>query len=245
MAYGYPSYTPRYADSIAALLARQGDIAARSAERTGEIWGNTINQLGQIVGGAVQQHQEKKTQEKQQAIFNDALASFDPNNPAQTYRKLAVGIGAKSALEVINGLKALQKPEMDSKSMENILRAAKVTKDTVGDEAFARDYYPHIAQKVGPTLQAQGMELPPPELAGKYIDNWHAQLNPSKVEKTPEQLFAEAKARAAGERAGAPPVPPKAAPTLAEIEAEAAARARGTASVKPARGATTGILPPA
>ncbi len=46
----------------------------------------------------------------------------------------------------------------------------------------------------------------------------------AKPEKTPEQIFAEAQAKAAGERAGNPPTPPK---TPQQIQDEATARARG------------------
>src|SRR3990167_3308429 len=128
-------YTPRYADNIAQLLTRQGDIQAAGAARSGEIWGNTVNQLGQIGGQYLQQRQQEKTAEKRQLMFEEAIGAFDPENPMDTYRKLAVAVGPEHALEFTKGVVALQnlqKPEATIEDFKQVTDALWRTKQLYG-----------------------------------------------------------------------------------------------------------------
>src|SRR3972149_308646 len=61
--------------TIADLIMRQGEIAARGAERSGEIWGNAVSQLGKIGGRAFEEYQAKKEENKQATALNDFVQS--------------------------------------------------------------------------------------------------------------------------------------------------------------------------
>jgi hypothetical protein len=239
-------YTPRYADNIAQLLTRQGDIAAAGAARSGEIWGNTVNQLGQIAGQAIQGYAAQKEQEKQQKAaeqrqmtFEEAVGTFDPTKPMDTYRKLAVAVGPQAALEFTKGvvsLQNLQKPEANVEDFKQTVDALWRTKQMFGPEYLAQKW-PELA----PILQKGADKFLPgadlsqftPEIL-KGLDQLHEEFNPTKAAK-PEPGFELSPGQTRFDASGKPiaSLPAKPAQTLAEIQAEAAARARGTASARP------------
>lgn len=97
-------YTPRYSDSIAELLARQGDIAARGAEQQGALWANAISQLGQIGAGAVEAHQERKTKSRRDAALMEFVDSGIWAKDPQAAIKGAVAILGPSGLDFAKGL---------------------------------------------------------------------------------------------------------------------------------------------
>lgn len=190
-------YTPRYADSIAQLLARQGDIAAAGAARSGEIWGQTVGNLGQIAGQAVQgyaaqkeQEKAKKTMEQRQEMFGAALETWDGKDPMSLYRKMAVVVGPEDALKVTSGLVGLQnlgkKPDApDLKDFQATVGGLYATKKALGEEYLAKNWAT-IAPTLAPGVKAfLGVELPQeytPEI-GKNIDALNDQWNPAKSEK--------------------------------------------------------------
>ena len=248
-------YTPRYADSIAQLLTRQGDIRAAGAARSGEIWGNAIGNLGQIAGQAVQGYAQQKEQEKQQksaeqrqAMFEEAVGAFDPTKPMDTYRKLAVAVGPQAALEFTKGvvsLQNLQKPEATFEDFKQATEALWRTKQIFGPEYLAQKW-PELA----PALQAGAKKFlpgadvsqPTPEiLAG--LDQLHEEFNPKKAGEP--KVVGGALVTPEGKELYRAPVAPE--QTLAEKTTEAqamsAARARGTASVKPAGGGESKFSP--
>lgn len=111
-------YQPRYNDSIAMLMARGGDIAARGAERSGEIWGNTISTLGGIASEAIGAHQEQSRLKKQDAAFLDLLDSPIWGSDPVAAAKGVIGIyGPRKGSEILRGvsgsmgLKASMTPE--------------------------------------------------------------------------------------------------------------------------------------
>ncbi len=101
-------YQPRYGDSIAQLIMRQGDIAARGAERSGEIWGNAIGQLGQIAGGTVERVMGERKQKQRAAALNEALASYNPQDPMSSYRRIAPIVGPEPAYKILEGMEKAQ-----------------------------------------------------------------------------------------------------------------------------------------
>lgn len=110
---GSPFYMPSgysnpYGQSIAELMLRQGDVAAQRAGQSGAIWGSALANVGNLVAGAVQQHQAKKDAQKQRAMFDQALASWDPTDVQGSYRRFAAAAGPKLAMEFVSGLSQLE-----------------------------------------------------------------------------------------------------------------------------------------
>lgn len=167
-----PMYQPQ-GDSIGQLLLRQGDIAARGAERSGQIWGGLTQQLGQIGGQALQNYQEQKSAQRQQAVFADALSSYDPAKPLDTYRKLAV-LDPKMAGEVMRWLGSLEKPAYDQKSLEFIAKGVQATRKVLGPEVFDSQVAPGIIAQHGQKFEAAGVPMPPPEKLGAWLDEFMA-----------------------------------------------------------------------
>ena len=97
-------YEPRYGDSIASLLARQGEIAARGAENSGMLWANAINQIGGLAAGAVQQHQEQKAQQKRDAALMDFVNSGVWAKDPQAALKGSVAILGPAGVKFAEGL---------------------------------------------------------------------------------------------------------------------------------------------
>src|SRR3972149_1729874 len=191
-------YTPRYADNIAQLLTRQGDIQAAGAARSGEIWGNAVGQLGQIAGQAVQgyaQHQQqeqaRKTMEQRQEMFGAALETWDGKDPMSLYRKMAVVVGPEDALKMTSGVVGLQnlgkKPEApDLKDFQATVGGLYATKKALGEEYLAKNWAT-IAPTLAPGVkQFLGVELPqeyPPEI-GQNIDALHDEWKPKEMDMT-------------------------------------------------------------
>jgi len=103
--------------TIADLIMRQGEIAARGAERSGEIWGNAVSQLGQIGGRAFEEYQAKKEENKQATALNDFVQSgvWMDNPQAAVEGSVKVlgprGVQFAQALIGAAGLKKARSPE--------------------------------------------------------------------------------------------------------------------------------------
>jgi len=104
-----PMYRSPYGGTIADLLSRQGDAQAQAALRKGRLGGGVAQDVGQIGAQAYQQRSEQKTQEKREAILDDALTTFDPANPGASYRKLAVALGSERATRAMGTMVSLYK----------------------------------------------------------------------------------------------------------------------------------------
>lgn len=108
-----PAYQSRYGDTITELLSRRGDIAAQGAMRSGEIWGSTVAGLGNLAANTYadysQQKQQQKNAEMQAKAFDDAISTFSPDKPLETYRKLATVYGAEGAMNITKGLQGFSK----------------------------------------------------------------------------------------------------------------------------------------
>lgn len=103
-----PQYRSPYGQSILELLAGQGDAAARAAERSGMIWANAVQNLGQIGAQAYEQHQQQKDQQQREALFDEAVATFDPANPQDFYRRAAVAVGPEKAIMAMRAFAAVE-----------------------------------------------------------------------------------------------------------------------------------------
>lgn len=103
--------------TIADLIMRQGEIAARGAERSGQIWGNAVSQLGQIGAGAFQQYAAQKEENKQATALNDFVQSgvWLDNPRAAVEGSVKVlgprGVQFAQALMGASGLKKARSPE--------------------------------------------------------------------------------------------------------------------------------------
>ena len=103
-----PQYRSPYGQSIMELLAGQGEAAARAAERRSLIWGNAVANLGQIGAQAYEQHQQQKDQQQREALFDEAVATFDPANPQDFYRRAAVAVGPEKAIMAMRAFAAVE-----------------------------------------------------------------------------------------------------------------------------------------
>ena len=97
-------------DTIAELLMRQGDAAARAAERSAMLWGNAVSNIGNIAGNAVSQYQDQRQQEQQrkqrEMMFDEALSTYDPTKPEDFYRRAAVAVGPELATQASRAMSA-------------------------------------------------------------------------------------------------------------------------------------------
>jgi hypothetical protein len=184
-------YQPRYAGTIIDLLQRQAEPQAEAAMMRGRLWGNALANVGNIVAGAVQQHQEQKTQQKREAMVTDAFNSWDPADPAVTYRKLAVAVGPREAMEAVKGFVSLQ--ESARKQQAGEAPTIKETQDQLlGIGAihskvpnYIRDNYPTLREHLaGPLQQHFGLALPEQydDSVGQSLDALYQQFNSAKPE---------------------------------------------------------------
>lgn len=90
--YRYDTYRDARAGSIADLLARRGEIAARGAEQGGQIWGGAVQNIGQTVAAIPQQIQQQKRQARQDA--SDDLALQGQRDAAGERKRLSDERGA-------------------------------------------------------------------------------------------------------------------------------------------------------
>lgn len=128
-------YRSPYAQTIAELMMRQGDIAARSAERSGQIWGNAVGNLGQIGAQAYEQHQEEKKQKAQSAALDQFVQSGAWHDPdvalAGSVKILGPERGAKFAEGLVSAARLHQgpKPEEAMKALPGIIRGLEAAPD--------------------------------------------------------------------------------------------------------------------
>lgn len=226
-----PSYGPSrlyqsgYSNTIAQLLARQGDIAAEGAARSGAIWGPAVANLGQQAGQYLQQRAEVKTQEARRAAFETALAGFDPANPMATYRSLAVAVGPEPAVKILEGIASIRKLQQaekpDFEDLKITVSGLAATKAVQGDE-YLRQHWPTIRGAIAPAVKAAlGIDLPEEwsDEVPKGIDALNQAWNAPKGAAKPEGAIVETvdaagqpvKRRATEEElaAGVPMIPPK------------------------------------
>lgn len=146
-----PVYQPR-GETIAQLLMRQGDIAARGAERSGEIWGRVAENLGNIGAQAYTAHREQKDQQKREMLVDEAFTTYDPANPVETYRRLAVAGGSRFALDTMKALSAGQQLEKAPTP-----EAAKLwVKGLAAQERLNPGYLYSRRDAIGPQIQKYG-----------------------------------------------------------------------------------------
>ena len=231
--------------TIADLIMRQGEIAARGAERSGEIWGNAVSQLGQIGAGAFQQYTAQKEEKKRMAMFDEAMSSFDPANPGDFYRKAAVAIGPEAATSAVRAFAALEETKRrnapDPKLFAEQARFLKQMRQT--NPGWVTTHWSEIATAIGPQAEALYGVKVGPEYSEEYGQMLDA-FNPDDPAGEEYTLTPGAARFRGGEQIAAvpaaAPAPPK---TLAEIEAEATARARGTRAGNPPAPSDGGARP--
>jgi hypothetical protein len=160
-------YEPRYNDSIAMLMARQGEIAGQAQMQKAAIWGNAMSNIGQIGAQAYQQHAEQKQAKKRDQMFNAALEMFDPADPMPTYKRLASVGGPKPAMEFVSGLVRLE--EMRKKAAEGAVPTLDEFKASVVSLGAGEKLNPGFIAKSYPTIsplfragakQYGGIDLP-------------------------------------------------------------------------------------
>jgi len=156
--------------TIADLIMRQGEIAARGAERSGEIWGNAVSQLGQIGAGAFQQYTAQKEEKKRMAMFDEAMSSFDPANPGDFYRKAAVAIGPEAATSAVRAFAALEETKRrnapDPKLFAEQARFLKQMRQT--NPGWVTTHWSEIAGAIGPQAEALYGVKVGPEYSEEY-----------------------------------------------------------------------------
>lgn len=151
-----PQYRSPYGQSIAELLMRQGEIAARGAERSGAIWGNAIQNLGQVAGQAYEQHREQKDWQKQQAGISAALSSWDGKDLGRLYRStVPFTKSPQDAMRFVNSVVAFQElgVKQDERNQER-LGVALGGVDLLPDDVFVK-VYPELRAKA----QAAGFDV--------------------------------------------------------------------------------------
>ncbi len=95
---------PGYEQNVMSLLLNRGDIAGRGALMSGQAWGRAAEQIGNLAAGAVQQIHEQKAQKAQALAVNEALSSYNPEDPTASYRKMAVAVGPERAVKIMEGI---------------------------------------------------------------------------------------------------------------------------------------------
>lgn len=229
MPYAPPTlYQNRYGNSIAELIARQGEIAGRAAEQKGMLWANAIGNVGQIASGAVQQYQEQKQQSRRDA----ALSQFIDSGAWQDPKIALVGsvkiLGPKDGPQFAEGLigvakmNATQNPAEAIKALPMVARGLLAAPDSMKPGLYGSARALMINAKLMTPDQLPEQWSPELEpvvgaIAGQKEEEGFT-LSPGAVRFDPS-----------GKQIAAVPAAPKEAPkTLAEIEAEAEARARGS-----------------
>lgn len=234
-------YRSPYAQTIAELMMRQGDIAARSAERSGQIWGNAVQNLGQIGAQAYEQHQEEKKQKAQSAALDQFVQSGAWHDPdvalAGSVKILGPERGAKFAEGLVSAARLHQgpKPEEAMKALPGIIR---------GLEAAPDDLKPGLYSSARNLVVSSGIARPqdiPEQYDPRMMSTLSAWAN---EQKTAESYTLTPGARRYGpdgkliaenpvERAGNPePVVINGRPTMATAAEIAQAKAQG-ATVMP------------
>lgn len=179
-----PMFRPE-GQTIAELLMRQGDIAGRAALARGAAWGNAISGIGEAAAGAYTQYKQQKDQQKREDMLSAAMASFNPENPMEFYRRTAVAVGPEAAMRVTSGMASLMKMQTeaqpDPKDAATVLSgvAAMIEK---APGAVAQNW-PAIRQAVGKYAPMFGLPVPEeytPEV-GQQIVALNAGLNPTKA----------------------------------------------------------------
>jgi hypothetical protein len=176
-------YEPRYNDSIAMLMARQGEIAGQAQMRKAELWGNAMNNIGQIGAQAYQQHTEQKQAKNREMALNEVLGGWDGQDPQKLFMGLASVIGPESAVKVAQGIVAVRasKPnEPDPKLFGAKVGALKALKDKMGP-----DWLPSNWGSIGPMVAEDARAFLGVDLAGEYkpeyaqaLDALAEQMNP-------------------------------------------------------------------
>lgn len=220
-------YRSPYGDSIAELLMRQGDIAARGAEQSGQIWSQAINQLGQIGAGAVQDYQQRKAQKQREEQFNAALSSWDPADPGTFYRGVATAYGPEMATSALRAMSALEESKKKSEPDPKLFqpKAEFIGKVWKANPDWVKQNWGGIAQTLGPEAKAlYGFDLTP-----EWDDSFGQVLDSLGPEVKPEAGFSlspgETRFDASGKPVASLPAAPKAeaAPKPGSFEAFVAA----------------------
>jgi hypothetical protein len=165
--------------TIADLIMQRGQIAARGAERSGAIWGNAVANLGQIAAGAIQQHGMQKQAQERQVAFDEALQSWDPADPNQSFMRLARVAGPEPAMQITRGLMAItesQQRQAQGEAPDPELFGQKIggllaMRDKMGPD-YLRERWDQIQPHFAPDVKALfGVELGP-----EYTEEYDQQL---------------------------------------------------------------------
>ena len=179
-----PMYRPG-GDTIAELLMRQGDAAARAAERSAMLWGNAVSNIGNIAGNAVSQYQEQKNQERQSQLMDRAITSWDGSDARQLYRGFMVaGVSAPEAIRMTQGITAIRNVGLGKEPDENDFKAVVGTivaaRKTFGDEKLKgiwQQQLPVLEKFRSKFLPDLGMVTEYTPQVGDYFDNLFSQQN--------------------------------------------------------------------
>lgn len=101
--YEFSSYRSPYTETIASLLERPGQIAARAGQQKAQAWGQALEQIGQTVGNIPGQIQQAKTSEMQQAHLK-AQALEDTAQAQERIQATAQREALLKAQQTIDGL---------------------------------------------------------------------------------------------------------------------------------------------
>ena len=174
--YSSPTmYDPgqRSNDSIAALMMRQGDIQAQSADRSGQIWGNAIGQIGQQLGAGVQMYQGMQDANKlaqvkaaKEAGIYSVLQNADPKDQQGTAKELMKYMSPTDAIATTKGYGLLQTPDKADAVIPQAVTAAKaLTLDTIAKHSgpdWHQQHWDTTVAALGPGIQqATGLTLSP------------------------------------------------------------------------------------
>jgi hypothetical protein len=189
-------YEPRYNDSIAQLMARQGEIAGQAQMQKAAIWGNAMNNLGQIGAQAYQQHAEQKQAKNREMALNEVLGGWDGQDPQKLFMGLASVIGPEPAIKVAQGIVAVRasKPNQpDPKLFGAKVGALKALKDKMGPE-----WLPNNWGSIGPMVAEDARAFLGVDLNGEYRPEYAQALDALAEQMAPAQEGAGPKVIPAG-----------------------------------------------
>jgi hypothetical protein len=170
-------FQPR-GESIMEILMRQGDVAGRAALMRGEAISRGIEGVGNAVAQGVMAYGQQKDQKKREAQLDAAMASFDPANPMDFYRRTAVAVGPEAAMRVTSGMASLMK--LQQSQQPDMKDAATLVGGLAALEEKAPGWIAKNWDTTGPSLEpvAKLFGVPlNPETIGETVLSLNAGLN--------------------------------------------------------------------
>ncbi len=200
-----PMFQPR-GESIMELLMRQGDVAGRAALMRGEAISRGIEGVGNAVAQGVMAYGQKKSDDKIRMQLDAAMASFDPANPMDFYRRTAVAVGPEAAMRVTSGMASLMK--LQQSQQPDMKDAATLVGGLAALEEKAPGWIAKNWNTTGPSLEpvAKLFGVPlNPETIGETVLSLNAGLNEKKDEGGFTLGPGQVRYNAAGEQLAAGP----------------------------------------